>query len=217
MPLQNRVLPTGEIVAAPWRGRLMGNRGCLHQHDGTLGRARWRSKAWISCVLAFRGRWRAPMPPGRYTALFFADEAAALAAGHRPCGECRLAAHVAFKAAWAAAGLPGRRAAEIDAHLHAARVGPDSAPLRHKAQPGDLPDGAFVLSPEADGAPCLLMDGALHPLEDGAYLAARPTPAVPVTVLTPLPILATLAAGYRPEIALAPGGGSVQPARPPRG
>jgi hypothetical protein len=94
--LQNRVTPTGEIVADPARGMLMGNRGCIHGADRKLGVSRWRSKLWITCVLDWRGRTRDVMPPGRWTALFFLDEATALAAGHRPCGYCRRADHLWF-------------------------------------------------------------------------------------------------------------------------
>ena len=64
-PLQNRVTPTGDIVSVPARGTLMGNRGCLHRPDRTLGTTRWRSKLWICCVLDWQGRKRDPMPPGR--------------------------------------------------------------------------------------------------------------------------------------------------------
>jgi hypothetical protein len=77
-PLQNRVMPTGEIVAHPARGLLMGNRGCLHGQGRTLGVSRWRSKLWISCVLDWRGRTRDVMTPGSWTALFFLDEPTAL-------------------------------------------------------------------------------------------------------------------------------------------
>jgi hypothetical protein len=100
VPLQNRVTPTGEIVADPGRGLLMGNRGCLHGPDRLLRAARWRSKAWICCVLDWKGVRRDPMPPGRWTALFFLDEATALAAGHRPCAYCRRADFTAFAEAW---------------------------------------------------------------------------------------------------------------------
>ncbi|MGE5292709.1 MAG: hypothetical protein ACM3ML_37070 [Micromonosporaceae bacterium] len=85
MPLRNRVTPTGEIVADPSRGLMMGNRGFLHGEGRDLGVSRWRSKAWICCVLEWKDVRRDPMPPGRWTALFFLDEATALAAGHRPC------------------------------------------------------------------------------------------------------------------------------------
>jgi hypothetical protein len=92
-PLQNRVMPTGEIVSTPARGTLMGNRGCIHSPDRRLGISRWRTKMWISCVLVWRDVRRDVMPPGRWTALFFLDEATALASGHRPCGYCRRAEH----------------------------------------------------------------------------------------------------------------------------
>lgn len=192
MPLQNRVTPFGEIVAEPWRGTLTGNRGCLHDADRCLGRARWRTKAWISCLLAFRGRHRDPMPPRRWTALFFWDEAMALAAGHRPCGECRYEAHQRFKAAWVAAGLPGRRAAEIDAVLHTGRLGPDRRPQRHIAEVAALPDGVVF---EHDNAARLLRGGRQLVWSPAGYRDAAPVSGR-VTVLTPPPMVAVLRAGY---------------------
>src|SRR5262245_9611536 len=111
MPLQNRVMPTGEIVADAGRGLMMGNRGRLHGRDRQLGVCRWRSQAWICCVLDWRGVRRDPMPPGRWTALFFLDEATALAAGHRPCGYCRRPEFLDFAGAWGEARRLGRRPA----------------------------------------------------------------------------------------------------------
>jgi len=70
VPLQNRVLPTGEIIVDPARGLMMGNRGCLHGRGRELGVSRWRLKAWICCVLDWKDVRRDPMPPGRWTALF---------------------------------------------------------------------------------------------------------------------------------------------------
>jgi hypothetical protein len=100
MPLQNRVLPTGEMVAHPARGTLTGIRGILHGAGRTLGRARWRHPHWIVCALDHpRGLTRVPMTPGTWTELFFLDEAVALAAGHRPCAYCRRGAWRAFGAA----------------------------------------------------------------------------------------------------------------------
>ena len=99
MPRQNRVTPFGEIVATPERGTFMGNRGVLHDAEGRIRRA-WQLKRWIVCVLEFRGRKRQVMTPGRYTELFFLDEATALAAGHRPCAECRHARFLDFCNAW---------------------------------------------------------------------------------------------------------------------
>lgn len=122
-PLQNRVTPDGAIIAIPERGQLMGNRGGrLHTQSQELTRARWRSKSWITCQLRFKGRQRQVMGNG-YTELFFFDEATALAAGHRPCFECRRDAANAFATHWnAIKNRPGRaRAAEMDTVLHRER------------------------------------------------------------------------------------------------
>jgi hypothetical protein len=102
-PLPNRVTPLGLPVADPARGLLMGNRGRLHDEAGRLTGRGWTTKAWVCCRLEFRGRRREVMAPGRYTELFFLDEATALAAGHRPCGECRREHHRLFLGLWASA------------------------------------------------------------------------------------------------------------------
>jgi hypothetical protein len=200
-PLQNRVRPTGEIVSHPARGLLMGNRGCIHRPDRTLGVTRWRSKMWICCVLDWRGWRRDVMPPGRWTALFFLDEATALAAGHRPCGYCRRADHQWFGESWrAAGGLAVRpRAAEMDTALHAERVHPRTRrKLTRPVLAAGLPDGAMVIS---DGGPALCSAGALLPWSLAGY--GRPQPADPgarLELLTPPSIMAVLAAGYRPLV-----------------
>src|SRR5215469_7780126 len=146
MPLQNRVTPSGEIVADPSRGLLMGNRGCLHGQGRTLGVSRWRSKLWICCLLDFKGVRRDPMPPGRWTALFFLDEATALAAGHRPCGYCRRPDYVAFTEAWRAARRLPRRplAPETDAVLHRQRTDRTRRKVTHQADVAALPDAVMV-------------------------------------------------------------------------
>ncbi|HEX6467756.1 MAG TPA: hypothetical protein VF069_01575 [Streptosporangiaceae bacterium] len=200
-PLQNRVLPTGEIVAHPARGLLMGNRGCIHGPDRRLGTSRWRSKMWISCVLDWRGRRRDVMPPGRWTALFFLDEATALAAGHRPCGYCRRADYRAFNECWHAAHGLARRpyAHEMDTVLHAERV--ESRTRRKVTRPvrvGELPDGAMI---RHDGTMALVCGGLLLPWSFDGYGTpeAMPPPTI-VELLTPPAIVAVLAAGYRPMI-----------------
>ena len=107
-PLRNRVSPAGELIATTHRGTMYGNRGVLHNEDLALVR-RYQVRRWLVCVLEFRGRRRPMMRPGRFTELFFLDEAVALAAGHRPCAECRHAAYQSFRTAWAAAlALPAR-------------------------------------------------------------------------------------------------------------
>src|SRR5919197_5421913 len=140
MPLQNRVTPLGELVADPARGLVYGNRGCLHDAGGRI-RRRYDGRRWIACRLEFRGRRRRPLlQPGRYTELFFLDEATAMAAGHRACAECRRADYDRLLAIWRELH-PGESGAEaIDARLHAERLAP-----RREAPLDDLPDGAFVL------------------------------------------------------------------------
>jgi hypothetical protein len=84
MPLQNRVSPAGDIFADPARGTFMGNRGgAIHDAERRIIRP-YATRRWITCVLEFKGRRRTIMAPGRYTELFFLDEAVSLAAGHRP-------------------------------------------------------------------------------------------------------------------------------------
>jgi hypothetical protein len=198
VPLQNRVLPTGEIVADPGRGLLMGNRGCLHGQGRELGTSRWRSKLWICCTLDFRGWRRDVMPPGRWTALFFLDEATALAAGHRPCAYCRRADYRLFTAAWRAAhGLADRpRAYEMDAVLHEQRVDRRTRRQRTRVVPAaDLPDGAMI---SWSGQPGLLRGGHVLPWTPAGYRPAVRLPAGPVELLTPPAIVGVLAAGYQP-------------------
>lgn len=138
MPLRNRVTPWGEIVAVSARGAVMGNRGVLVDAHGEPTRRRWTTHGWIACRIDFNGRRRPVAPPGRWTALFFLDEASALAAGHRPCAFCRRADYVRFKTMWARVhGAAFAR--EMDERLHAERMG-----LRTLVDPRTLPDAAFV-------------------------------------------------------------------------
>lgn len=195
-PLQNRVLPTGEIVADPARGTLMGNRGCLHGTGRALGAARWRSKLWICCTLTWNDVRRDPMPPGRWTALFFLDEATALAAGHRPCAYCRRLDFLAYAAAWRSAQGLARRpwAHEMDARLHGERVAPRTRrQLTRPARCGDLPDGSMV---RHDGTVGLISQRRFLPWASTGYDRPRALPDR-VELLTPPASVAALQAGYR--------------------
>jgi hypothetical protein len=200
MPLQNRVTPSGEIVADPSRGLMMGNRGCLHGQGRTLGASRWRSKLWICCLLDFKGVQRDPMPPGRWTALFFLDEATALAAGHRPCGYCRRADYLAFAEAWRAARhLPQPLSATaMDTALHRERIDRSRRKLSYLASAAELPDGVMI---RAGGEPGLLIGGRVRPWSFHGYGVPAPAdPAGWVEVLTPPSIVAAITAGYRPLV-----------------
>ncbi|MGH2897363.1 MAG: hypothetical protein ACRDMZ_01710, partial [Solirubrobacteraceae bacterium] len=179
MPRQNRVTPLGDLIAVPDRGLVYGNRGCLHDAEGHIRRP-FQVKRWIACRLEFRGRHRAdPMPPGRYTGLFFLDEATAFAAGHRPCAECRRADYNRYLEI-----VGERRADDVDERLHAERTG--SYP-----ELSDLPDGAFVLR---DGEPWLVLGNELLRWTSGGYTdrVARPREAaVTITPRTTLKVLRT--------------------------
>lgn len=200
VPLQNRVTPTGDIVIDAGRGLMMGNRGCLHGHGRSLGVSRWRSRLWICCVLDFRGVQRDPMPPGRWTALFFTDEATALAAGHRPCAYCRRPDYVDFVDAWRTARRLDRRprAVEMDAVLHGERVDRRRRKMTYRARWRELPDGTMV---RVDGVVGLVIGDRLLPWSFPGYGRPQPAPRSGVVeVLTPPSIVAAISAGYRPLI-----------------
>src|SRR5580765_1248427 len=144
MPLRNRVTPFGEIVAVPGRGTLMGNRGVLHNPQREIVRDS-ATKRWIACRLEFKGRHRELMQPNRWTELFFLDEAAAFAAGHRPCAECRHMDYVRFKLAWEQANGSGAWSADaMDERLHRERrLGP-SRKRTYQAELDGLPDASYI-------------------------------------------------------------------------
>ena len=195
MPRQNRVTPLSDIIAHDARGLVFGNRGCLHDDEGRI-RRHHVGRAWIACRLSFKDRRRALMQPRRYTELFFLDDATALAAGHRPCAECRRADYDRFIAAWA--GSRGDRvyAREVDAQLHAERLTDTGGKRRHERPLGNLPDGAFVLR---DETPWLVIGDALRRWTPDGYDTAVARPAGRAVVLTPPSSLAVLERGWRPE------------------
>lgn len=217
MPRQNRVTPTSQLIATSARGALMGNRGCLHDAQGHI-RRHHRGKRWIYCRLHFRNRHRAIMTPGRYTELFFWDEAVALAAGHRPCAECQHQRYQEFRTRWRTVH-PGSHpsalptAGEMDAILHEERLRPPDEQRTFRAPWAVLPDGVFVTlnAPTPAGsepALYLLRNSALHRWSPTGYAAPEPIPAHTVApddgvqVLTPRSIVRMLANGFQPAIRL---------------
>jgi hypothetical protein len=187
MPFQNRVTPLGALVATPERGLVYGNRGQLHDEHGVILRT-WQVKRWISCRLEFRGRHRpgGPMAPNRYTGLFFLDDATALAAGHRPCAECRNADYRTFLALTGAGG-----ADELDRRLHSERLGP-----KPKREVASLPDGAFVL---VDDEPWLVLGGELLHWTPAGY-AERRAATGRTMLVTPPTSVRVLEAGWRGSV-----------------
>ncbi len=205
MTLQNRVTPFAEIVAVPERGSFMGNRGRIHNARRELETRHWERKAWITCLLQFKGRHRQVMAPSTYTELFFLDEATAFAAGHRPCGECRRADAKRFKNLWLEANgalLQGKSGtmANMDAILHSERIGRDGTQRRWAARLSELPDGVMVLLDDPRAA-FLLQQGYLYLWSPAGYVERRTIPSGrTVTVLTPPSVTHVLAAGYRPAV-----------------
>src|SRR5579884_1133564 len=198
MPLRNRATPFGEIVADPGRGTLMGNRGILHDAEGRLVRDS-QVRRWIACRLEFRGRHRQLLQPGSYTELFFLDEAAAFAAGHRPCAECRHADYRRFQSVWRQLHPEhGGGADAIDAQLHIERRAGPWRKRTHTAPLATLPDGAYIA---LDNRAWLVLGAELLAWSCGSYLEARPRAREAlVTVLTPPSLVRVLARGYLPQL-----------------
>jgi hypothetical protein len=197
LPLQNRVTPTGEVIATPHRGMFTGNRGIIHDPSTkTLLKRRWASQAWLVCVCEFRGRRREVMGGRSWTELFFLDEATALAAGHRPCFFCRREDANRFRAAWEQGnGVSGVLAREIDAILHRERLDGRAKRLHELPPPiGRLPDGAMVA---LDGESYLIVKGRALLWSPAGYRKAQ-NALQDAMLLTPPSTLRVLSAGYRP-------------------
>lgn len=203
MPLQNRVTPCSTILAIPEHGMFMGNRGCLHNEDRAIIRQTCSEQRWIICKVDFNGRRRTLMSPGKYTELFFLDEATALAAGHRPCAECRRENYRAFKGAWIE-GNPNSGLSqcssitEIDKILHQERLTQAGKQLTYRGNLSDLPNGAMVV-PNGTEEPCLWNQQGLYRWTPGGY-EAHSTVAQDeeVMVLTPRSVINAIKCGFTP-------------------
>jgi hypothetical protein len=200
VPLQNRVTPLSDLVADPARGLVYGNRGCLHDADGRI-RRRFAVRRWISCRLEFRGWQRGPLlQPGRFTELFFLDEATAFAAGHRPCALCRREDYERFSMLWRTRHPDQVGADAMDAQLNAERVDAETAGQRHHAAAlEELPDDAFVL---VGGEPWLVHEDALLRWTAAGYTERVSRPRGPAVLVTPPSLVAVLRAGWTPAVPL---------------
>lgn len=203
MPRRNRVDPFGDLHAVAERGMFTGNRGCLVDDAEQVVRHH-RGNLWITCVLEFGDRRFGLARPGRWTPIFFLDDAVAMAAGHRPCGECRRAAYVAYRAGVAAAVGTRMLACDLNRRLAAERLrrgrGLDRAGDRRvwTAPAGGLPDGTIV----HHGGPRLLLGPSSYAFSFAGWTDPGPRPSGDVTVLTPPTSVAALANGFRPELHL---------------
>lgn len=199
MPKQNRVTPFSTLVVTPARGTLTGNRGCLHDDRQQIRRA-FRGQRWIICLLEFKGRKRLIMTPGRWTELFFLDEATALAAGHRPCAECQRDRFDQFREIWAKANPETAKTARpaatvIDAVLHQERMMANTQSRRFCNSAGKLPDGSFVTDDE-ENAYLVVRKQLLLWSPAGYERPAKRAIRFPARVMTPASVVRTLAGGY---------------------
>ncbi len=204
MPRQNRVTPLGTVIATPARGMLLGNRGCLHNAAGSIVR-NFQLKRWIYCLLHFKDRRRKLMQPGRYTELFFLDEATALAAGHRPCAECQRNRYLEFNTHWKqVTGLVDEEmlgADDLDRELHAERLDAQQRRQTFAAIGADLPDGVMVLWGK-EPLPYLLWQQRFLSWMPSGYRPASSSFSLsePVQVLTPQTVVGVIRAGFRPDV-----------------
>ena len=202
--LQNRVDPFGKIITTPSRGAWLGNRGVLHNDKQEIVRP-YKLKAWITCVIEFKGRHREVMQPGRWTELFFLDEATAFSAGHRPCFQCRFKDHQRFKKIW----LKGNPQfgfnmktpiAQIDNIIQPERIAPDKSKVTFREKLSLLPDGTFV---SYQNNPYLLKDNKMHLWTPAGYKKSiNLFDKEKLPVLTPRSIVNMLSAGYIPQMAI---------------
>ena len=199
VPLQNRVTPFGDLIANRARGLVYGNRGCLHDDQGRI-RRRYAVERWIACRLEFRGRRRRRLlQPGRYTELFFLDEATAFAAGHRPCAECRREDYLRFSELWRELYPDETGADAIDARLHGERLTPERRQRHHDARATSLPVGAFVLH---EDAPWVVVGRALRQWTPAGYAESRRLPSGTVRVVTPASLVEILRSGWAGAVPL---------------
>ena len=202
MALQNRVAPTGEIVATSERGMLMGNRGgAMHNENKELVSLS-KSRRWITCRLQFKGRKRELMSPGLYTELFFLDEATAFSAGHRPCAECRRERFNEFKTKWLEANaesLDGsfKSVEQIDKVMHSQRI-QNNEKVTFEAPCNTLPDGTMI---SIDGETYLVWEGKLYLWSFAGYPPSQKSiDEKNVTVLTPKAYVKMFELGFRPVV-----------------
>ena len=200
MPLQNRVTPLGELVADPARGLVYGNRGCLHDAEGRIRRL-YGVRRWISCRLEFKGWHRSQLlQPGKFTELFFLDEATALAAGHRPCALCRREDYNRFVDRWTTMHPHDVGADAIDVRLHEQRFDVEKRARRlHRVALDDAPDGAFVLH---EDAPHVVLGPRLLRWTPGGYASSSQRRRRAEAILITPPSLVALLDGWESALPL---------------
>ena len=202
MPHQNRVTPTGELIATTARGTLMGNRGRLHTPERKIVRS-WQLKAWITCLLEFKYYHRKIMSTNTWTELFFLDEITAFAAGHRPCAYCRRQDFKRFKELWMAANpnlVTGQSIKNVDEVLHKERVSKNGTKLLYDDLLKNLPGGTMFMLPKIANQYFVLRKDKVSEWSPQRYESHPDIPGeTSVQVLTPRSVVNTFAQGYEPK------------------
>ncbi|WP_202593992.1 hypothetical protein [Geobacter anodireducens] len=208
--LQNRVDPWGKLQVMPQRGVWMGNRGILHNDEKQIVKP-WQHKGWVTCRLKYGESTRTGnssreklFTPGNYSELFFLDEATALAAGHRPCSQCRNKRYKEFKLAWAAANRDRISSddppyKEMDEVLQGERALSEGEKNTYAAALDSLPEGTMI---ELDGKAFLVWRARLYQWSFSGYTEdkAKRAPAGLVKVLTPASIVRMYSRGFVPQV-----------------
>lgn len=180
-----------------------GNRGCLVDENGSISRHH-RGQLWITCLTSYRG-WRSPLDkPGRWTPLFFLDDAVALSAGHRPCGLCRRQDYLSYRDALTRdLGLANPvGATAMDRLLAAERLtrgrGIDRAGDRKlwQADSDRLPDGTVVMLDQ----PHLIVGDRVWTFTFGGWVDPQRRPGGRVMVITPPTSVRALTSGFSPRL-----------------
>lgn len=200
MTLQNRIDPWSKLNKNPVKtATLMGNRGVLHNKDQQIVRP-WKLKAWISCVLSFKGNTRKIFSEGRYSELFFLDEATAFSAGHRPCAECQRERSNQFKMSWINANASGQKLklSDIDQQLHLERINSEHEKVTFQTTLAELPIGICF---EWNNQAVMIVADQLYQTWSftGYQTTIELDPTTMVKVLTPISIVNAFRHGFTPK------------------
>lgn len=200
MPLQNRVDPKGELHAVSNRGMFMGNKGCLHNEQKQIVKKAGGTTGWVICALNHKGIKRELMAKGKYTELFFLDEATALAAGHRPCNDCLKSKFADFKLRWLEAYNDKNSAITTMAEIN--KINQKERYYRgnkvtYQDNMLNLPNGTFI---EIEQSFYLIWQGAKYLWSFEGYKEKSDIRNELVTILTPQSFVDALAGGYTPEV-----------------
>ena len=179
----------------------MGNRGILHE-DGKIVRQTMH-RGWITCLLEHEGNHRQVMTAGRYTELFFLDEAVAFSAGHRPCFHCQRDRFYEFRNSWVRTNarkykMSNPSMAAIDTVLHRERIDRKGQKVTYEDYAINVGRGAFI---ELGGKYYLKWGNGFYQWSPGGYTSVIAIPHNQLLkVLTPKSIVRCFKDGFCPQV-----------------